>query len=87
MLFLAGDAADLFDRIASDAAFGLTRPDLVEVARPERLVGRAPEQVDAFVAEELDPALAGAAACTRQPAEHIVPYVRQPEEIVPGRRV
>jgi MoCo/4Fe-4S cofactor protein with predicted Tat translocation signal len=30
-------------------------------------------------------ALAGVTACTRQPAEKIVPYVRQPEEIVPGR--
>jgi molybdopterin-containing oxidoreductase family iron-sulfur binding subunit len=30
-------------------------------------------------------ALAGFTACTRQPAEKIVPYVRQPEEIVPGR--
>ncbi|MEK6299445.1 MAG: TAT-variant-translocated molybdopterin oxidoreductase [Acidobacteriota bacterium] len=30
-------------------------------------------------------ALAGFAACTRQPAEQILPYVRQPEEIVPGR--
>lgn len=30
-------------------------------------------------------ALAGAAACTRQPPESIVPYVRQPEEIIPGR--
>src|SRR5262245_11640026 len=30
-------------------------------------------------------ALAGATACTRQPEEKIVPYVRQPEEIVPGR--
>ena len=30
-------------------------------------------------------ALAGASACTRQPAEKIVPYVRQPEEIVPGK--
>jgi molybdopterin-containing oxidoreductase family iron-sulfur binding subunit len=30
-------------------------------------------------------ALAGASACTRQPLEKIVPYVRQPEEIVPGR--
>jgi molybdopterin-containing oxidoreductase family iron-sulfur binding subunit len=29
-------------------------------------------------------ALAGA-ACTRQPAERIVPYVRAPEEIVPGK--
>ncbi len=30
-------------------------------------------------------ALAGLNACTRQPTEKIVPYVRQPEEIVPGR--
>ncbi len=30
-------------------------------------------------------ALAGAGACTKQPPEAIVPYVRQPEEIVPGK--
>jgi molybdopterin-containing oxidoreductase family iron-sulfur binding subunit len=30
-------------------------------------------------------ALAGVSACTRQPEEAIVPYVRQPEELVPGR--
>jgi molybdopterin-containing oxidoreductase family iron-sulfur binding subunit len=30
-------------------------------------------------------ALAGLTACTRQPDEHINPYVRQPEELVPGR--
>jgi len=30
-------------------------------------------------------ALAGVSACTKQPAEKIVPYVRQPEELVPGR--
>jgi molybdopterin-containing oxidoreductase family iron-sulfur binding subunit len=30
-------------------------------------------------------ALAGLAACTRQPTEHIMPYVRQPEELIPGR--
>ena len=29
--------------------------------------------------------LAGVSACTRQPAEAIVPYVRQPEELVPGK--
>src|SRR5579871_6686228 len=29
-------------------------------------------------------ALAGVTACTKQPAEAIVPYVRQPEEFVPG---
>ena len=30
-------------------------------------------------------ALAGVGACTKQPPESIIPYVRQPEEIVPGR--
>src|SRR5262245_14142485 len=30
-------------------------------------------------------ALAGLAGCTRQPVEQIVPYVRQPEEIIPGK--
>ncbi len=30
-------------------------------------------------------ALAGVGACTRQPPEKIIPYVRQPEEVIPGR--
>ena len=30
-------------------------------------------------------ALAGASACTKQPKETIVPYVRQPEEVIPGK--
>jgi len=30
-------------------------------------------------------ALGGLAACTRQPTEYIMPYVRQPEELIPGR--
>jgi molybdopterin-containing oxidoreductase family iron-sulfur binding subunit len=30
-------------------------------------------------------ALAGVSACTRQPDEEIIPYVRQPEEEVPGK--
>src|SRR5436190_483002 len=30
-------------------------------------------------------ALAGLTACTRQPVERIVPYIRQPEEIIPGQ--
>src|SRR6266540_5374383 len=30
-------------------------------------------------------ALAGMTACTRQPLEPIVPYVRQPEGLVPGK--
>jgi molybdopterin-containing oxidoreductase family iron-sulfur binding subunit len=30
-------------------------------------------------------ALAGVSACTRQPEEKIIPYVKQPEEVIPGR--
>ena len=30
-------------------------------------------------------ALAGLSACTRQPMEPIAPYVRQPEELLPGK--
>ena len=30
-------------------------------------------------------ALAGVSACTRQPTEELVPYVRQPEELLPGK--
>src|ERR671926_1208688 len=30
-------------------------------------------------------ALAGVSACTKQPPEKIIPYVRQPEDLVPGK--
>src|SRR5207253_4552378 len=30
-------------------------------------------------------ALAGVGACTKQPPEKIIPYVRQPEDLVPGK--
>jgi adenylosuccinate lyase len=62
-----GAAADLLDRLAGDAGFGLTRAELGSVAAPERLIGRSPEQVDVFVREELDPALAGAEAAVSAP--------------------
>jgi len=55
-----GAAADLFDRLAGDSGFGLTRAELAAVGAPEKLVGRSAEQVEVFVREELDPALAGA---------------------------
>jgi molybdopterin-containing oxidoreductase family iron-sulfur binding subunit len=32
-------------------------------------------------------ALAGLAGCTRQPLEQILPYVRQPEQLIPGRPI
>src|SRR5262245_5541240 len=71
------------DELAGDPAF------------QEHLVNEFPSQVEAIT----DPvarrtflklmgaslALAGATACTRQPPETIVPYVRQPEELIPGK--
>ncbi|HKD16699.1 MAG TPA: adenylosuccinate lyase [Thermoanaerobaculia bacterium] len=60
-----GGAADLLDRLAGDAAFGLTREELAAAADAKRLVGRSAEQVEAFVREELDPALRGAEAAAR----------------------
>ncbi|MEO8431069.1 MAG: adenylosuccinate lyase [Acidobacteriota bacterium] len=55
-----GSAADLLDRIASDPAFGLDAAKVAASASPARLIGRSAEQVEAFVREELDPALQGA---------------------------
>lgn len=48
---------DLLDRIAADEAFGVTREELEEALRPEQYVGRAPEQVDNFLAEWVQPVL------------------------------
>jgi molybdopterin-containing oxidoreductase family iron-sulfur binding subunit len=47
----------------------------------------APDEVDRRSALKMmaaSLAMAGAAACTRQPKEVIVPYVRQPENVIPG---
>ncbi|HEU4885098.1 MAG TPA: hypothetical protein VFT45_22750, partial [Longimicrobium sp.] len=49
---------DLMDRIAADEAFGVTRAELEEDLRPELYVGRAPAQVDEFLAEWVAPVLA-----------------------------
>jgi adenylosuccinate lyase len=62
-----GASADLFDRLAGDAAFGLSRNELNAAAAPEKLIGRSSEQVEVFVREELDPALEGAATAESAP--------------------
>ena len=54
-----GGPADLFERIEADSSFGLTRQEIRRAASLERLTGRAGGQVEIFVREELDPALAG----------------------------
>jgi adenylosuccinate lyase len=55
-----GEPTDLLDRVAADPAFGMTREEAGRAAEPEKLIGRASEQVEIFVEEELDPALEGA---------------------------
>ena len=46
---------DMVDRIAADPAFGLTREEIQAGLVPENFVGRAPQQVEEFLAEVLQP--------------------------------
>jgi adenylosuccinate lyase len=55
---IEGGRADLLERIADDDAFDMNLEQLVEIVDPARFVGRAPEQVDRFLAEWVQPALA-----------------------------
>lgn len=50
---LEGGANDLMDRLKADALF--SKVDLSSALDPQRFVGRAPEQVDRFVAEIIEP--------------------------------
>jgi adenylosuccinate lyase len=50
-----GARADLLERIAGDDAFGMSADELRELVDPVRFVGRAPEQVDRFLEEWVDP--------------------------------
>jgi len=62
-----GEPADLLDRIAADPAFRLSEAEIAQAARPDRLIGRAIEQVEAFLRQELDPALEGVASAEPAP--------------------
>ena len=55
-------ANDLLDRIAADDAFGIDRDELERAMDPSRFVGRAPQQVDDFLAEVVEPLLASSTA-------------------------
>ncbi|MBN2843263.1 MAG: adenylosuccinate lyase [Sedimentisphaerales bacterium] len=44
---------DLIDRLKKDAMFD--KVDLADVLKPEKYIGRSPEQVDDFIAEVVDP--------------------------------
>ncbi len=53
-----GGKNDLLECIAADPAFGKTIEELNELCRPEKYVGRAPQQVTDFLAETVAAALA-----------------------------
>ncbi len=53
---------DLLDRLAKDPELGLPRERLALAADPSMYVGRAPQQVDEFLASVIEPLLAGSAA-------------------------
>ena len=46
---------DMVDRVAADPAFGLTKEEIVAGLVPENFVGRAPQQVEEFIANVLQP--------------------------------
>jgi adenylosuccinate lyase len=57
-----GGSNDLLSRLASDESFGVSLLDLESAAAPDRFVGRAPAQVDEFLAEIVQPILSSAPA-------------------------
>lgn len=50
---------NLLELIAADPAFGLTKEELMKSMEPSKYVGRAPEQVEEFLAEVIRPILDG----------------------------
>ena len=50
---------DMLERLAADPDYGVPLDDLQSALDPRRFVGRAPQQVDEFLAEVVEPLLAG----------------------------
>ena len=65
----SGGKNDLLERIAEDPAFGKTLEELQELCRPEKYVGRAPEQTTDFLNETVAQALAPYEAIETEKAE------------------
>ncbi|HMF78517.1 MAG TPA: TAT-variant-translocated molybdopterin oxidoreductase, partial [Bryobacteraceae bacterium] len=83
---LAAGRGPAFWRTLDEAAESDHLTEYIEQEFPG-LSGQIPQGVDRrsllkVMAASL--AMAGAAACTKQPKELIVPYVRQPENVIPG---
>jgi adenylosuccinate lyase len=66
-----GGANDLLERIAKEPAFRLSPAELESAADPARFVGRAPEQVDEFLAAEIEPILASDPEAVKDAVEEV----------------
>ena len=62
-----GRPNDLIDLMAADPAFGMTKEELSVHLEPARYIGRCPEQVEEFLAEEVRPVLEKYAAALAGP--------------------
>jgi adenylosuccinate lyase len=54
----SGRTNDLLERLAADPAFGLSRDEIGSAADPSHFIGRAPQQVDEFLLDVVEPLLA-----------------------------
>ena len=54
---MEGEKNNLCELIAQDPAFGMTLEEINSVLKPENFVGRAPEQVDDFLNDCVNPIL------------------------------
>src|SRR5690606_38492174 len=52
-----GEANDLIERIVGDGEFGMSRDEIEGMLDPARFTGRAAEQVDIFLENEVRPVL------------------------------
>jgi adenylosuccinate lyase len=57
-----GTANDMLERLSADRKFNVSMDDMKSAMDPKRFIGRAPQQVDEFLAEVIEPILAGAKA-------------------------
>lgn len=57
MVKVEGKANDLLERIAADPSFGMTMEQLQAIMQPKNFVGRAPQQVQEFLENDVYPVL------------------------------
>lgn len=52
-----GEPNDLIERIANDSEFSLTKEEIIKILEPDKLCGRASNQVEDFIKEKVQPKL------------------------------